>query len=289
MSKKRSKKIRHIIEHSLVRILLGILNIFPFRTRVKVGGVIVGALIANLKPARTRIERNLRIIYPEMGAKKVRETTKAVGINFGRSFIELLNNEIYCKQTDLLHASGPGIEVLRNAKVSGKGAIVVSGHFGQWDAPRHFLKSENMEIGAIYRPSSNPYFHRFFFPKIEIAGKPNFQVGRRGTANMVCHLRNGGMVAILLDQRTPQGEALDFLGHPAKTSTAAASLALKYNIPMIPVYGIRRGNSLDVDIIFEDPIPHSDPITMTQTANDSLAAQVRRNPAQWYWLHNRWN
>lgn len=289
MPQKRSKKIRHIIEYALVRIILGPLRILPFQQRIKVGGAIVGTLIANLKPSRHRIEENIRIVFPNSKPDEIRKLTKAVGKNFGRSFIELLNNGVQYKHPDLRHASGPGIEVLRDAKSSGKGAIIVSGHFGQWDAARHFLKSEGMEIGAIYKPSSNPYFHKFFFPQIENAGKPNFPVGRRGTADMVRHLKNGGMVAILLDQRLAKGEELDFLGHSAKSSTSAASLALKYDIPMIPVYGIRREDSLDVDIVFEAPIPHTDAITMTQAANDSLAAQVRRNPGQWYWLHNRWN
>lgn len=79
------------------------------------------------------------------------------------------------------------------------------------------------------------------------------------------------------------------MGLPAMTSTAVASIALKYDIPMVPVYGTRREGTLDVDIVFESPIPHTDAITMTQAANDSLTEQVRRNPDQWYWLHNRWN
>jgi KDO2-lipid IV(A) lauroyltransferase len=289
MPKKRSKKIRCIIEYSLVRVLLGILNIFPFRMRVKIGGAIVGSLIANLRSPRTRIEKNLRKIYPDISLSEVRIIAGTLGRNFGRSFIEILNNHAFQDHPELLHASGPGIEILRDAKANGKGAIIVSGHFGQWESARHFLKSEGIEVGAVYRPSNNHYFDRLFVPQIENAGKPALPSGRSGTMDMVRHIRADGMVAILLDQRYSTGESLNFMGHPAKTSTAAASLALKYDIPMIPVYGIRREDSLDVDIIFEDPIPHTDPITMSQAANDSLAAQVRRNPGQWYWLHNRWN
>ena len=289
MSTKRTKKIRYGIEYSLVRLLLATLGILPFKHRVKVGGAIVGALIAKLKTARSRIEQNLRKIYPDLSDPEIRKLTKDVAKNFGRSFVEILNNDAFQNHPELLHATGPGIDALRAAKAFGKGAILVSGHFGQWDGARHFLKSEGIEVGAIYRPSNNFYFDKIFVPQIENAGKPAFPSGRSGTTDMVRHVRAGGMVAILLDQRFAKGETLDFMGRAAKTSTAAASIALKYDIPMIPVYGIRREDSLEVDIIFEAPIPHSDAITMTQAANDSLAAQVRKNPGQWYWLHNRWN
>lgn len=288
MSQNTPNTFRFRIEYGLIRVFLGILKVLPFKARVKVGGAVLGALVANLKQTRRRIENNLRKIFPDMQPDEVREITKAVGKNFGRTCVEILNNAAYTKHPELRHASGPGLQVLRKAHEAGTGAIVISGHFGQWDGARHFLKSEGIEVGAVYRPSSNHYFDRVFVPQIEQAGSPAFPSGPRGTLAMVKHVRAGGIVAILLDQRFSAGEELDFMGHPASTSTSAASIALKYNIPMVPVYGTRRDGSLDVDIVFEEPIPHTDATSMTMAVNDSLTAQVRRNPKQWYWLHKRW-
>ena len=71
-------------------------------------------------------------------------------------------------------------------------------------------------------------------------------------------------------------------------SLSAAQLALKYDLPMIPAYGIRidDGNAFRVD--FEAAIPHTDSITMTRAFNDSLSARIMAHPDQWYWLLNRW-
>ena len=289
MPKTRPRNFRYGIEYAFVLVFLGVLKAIPFKQRVKYGGAFLGTLIANAKTSRQRIEGNLRKIHPDMTDGEIRQVTKSVGGNFGRSFVEILNNNVGHRFPELRHASGPGLKVLRDAAAAGTGAIIVSGHYGQWDAARHYLKSEGMEVGAIYRPSNNHYFDRIFVPQIEHAGKPAFPSGRRGTSDMVRHVRAGGMVAILLDQRFGKGEALDFMGQPALTSTAAASIALKYDLPMIPVYGTRREGSLDVDIVFEAPIPHTDATKMTQAANDSLTAQVERNPGQWYWLHKRWS
>ena len=72
------------------------------------------------------------------------------------------------------------------------------------------------------------------------------------------------------------------------TSLVNAELALKYGAEMIPVYGIRKENGLDFEIVMQDPIPHTDPETMTQTVNDKLEELVRQHMGQWFWIHRRW-
>ena len=284
-----SRKTRYKLQYAVIWAFLRCGRILPFPMRVKLGGALLGFAIAHLKTPRGRIESNLQRIFPEMSADERKKIINAVAKNFGKSFIEVLNNHSSTKYPELRHVSGPGLLALREAQASGRGAILVSGHFGQWDAARLFLKAEGTEVGAVYRPSNNTYFDRLFVPQIENAGRPAFSSGRRGTLEMVRHIRAGGVVAILLDQRFHDGEKLDFMGQPAMTSTAAASMALKYDLPMIPVYCTRRGNSLHIDVEFEEPIPHSTPTEMTQLANDSLTRRVQETPGQWYWLHNRWS
>ena len=96
------------------------------------------------------------------------------------------------------------------------------------------------------------------------------------------------MVAILLDEKHPDGTRLPFLGRPALTSLAAAQLALKYDLPMVPAYGTRIGDGSDFAVDYEAPIPHTDAETMTVAFNDSLSARILEHPDQWYWLLKRW-
>ncbi len=115
-------------------------------------------------------------------------------------------------------------------------------------------------------------------------------VGRdsAGLRELVRHVRRGGVMAVLLDQYTKEGTLIDFLGHPAPTGIFMAGLALKYDLPMIPVYGTRQPDGLHVAVDFEAPIAPGTPESMTQAAADSLAARVRRHPEQYFWLHRRW-
>ena len=84
-------------------------------------------------------------------------------------------------------------------------------------------------------------------------------------------------------------DSLPFLGLDALTSISAAQLALKYDLPMIPAYGIRINDENAVQVIFEAPIAHTDSVTMTRVFNDSLSARILANPDQWYWLLKRWD
>ena len=67
-----------------------------------------------------------------------------------------------------------------------------------------------------------------------------------------------------------------------------AELALKFNAPLVPTWGIRQDNGLDFEIHIEQPIAHSDPATMTQEMNDRLEVQIRKRMGQWLWIHRRW-
>ena len=146
-----------------------------------------------------------------------------------------------------------------------------------------------MESGAVYRPHKNRHYERRILAGIEAGGKPILATGRVGTKSLVRHVRNGGMVSILLDEKYSAGVRIPFLGHDALTSISAAQLALRYDLLMVPCYGIRidDGNAFRVE--FEAPIPHTDSITMTRAFNDSLSAQIIKHPEQWYWMLRRWD
>ena len=93
-------------------------------------------------------------------------------------------------------------------------------------------------------------------------------------------------MAILPDQHQRDGARLPFLGHAAATSLAPAELALRYGMPLVPVFAPHDGTRLRV--VMEAPIPHATPETMMAAFNARLGEWVAVHPSQWYWLHDRW-
>jgi KDO2-lipid IV(A) lauroyltransferase len=177
---------------------------------------------------------------------------------------------------------------LESAAKKGQAVILVTGHFGNYEATRACLVARGYDIGGLYRDMKNPYFNAHYVKTMEAFGGPVFPQGRRGTAGFVRHLKDGGQLVLLFDQHVFGAPKLDFLGKPANTALSAAELALRYDALLIPFYGIRQADGVSFDAVLEAPIPHSDATTMTQALNDSLAARVKAHPEQWFWVHRRW-
>jgi KDO2-lipid IV(A) lauroyltransferase len=269
-----------------LRGLLALVSILPMGARRAVLGAVTGALV-RFSPLGRRARDNLHLIWPDRPEAERRAIARAAGRNVGRTLTGIwFNDDLDAEFADLLPEPGLGLDALRTSRAAGKGAIVVSGHFGQWEAIRHALRRSGLETGALYRPNNNPYYEPIFRAGIEKGGAPIVPKGRAGMRALLRHLRGGGIMAILIDQHVGDGVRLPFLGVPAKTSLSAAELALRHGVPLVPAFAPWEDGR--PRIVLEAPIPPSDPETMTREFNDRLSAWVARHPSQWHWLHRRW-
>jgi KDO2-lipid IV(A) lauroyltransferase len=251
-------------------------------------GTACGMVMRWFPPARFRFDREAKRVFPSMRRSMRAKLGQNMGRQMGRTLFEIYHDAEFQTQHHKFTASGPGLDALKEAHAAGKGAIIVSGHFGQWEAVRAVVKMHGLESGAVYRPHRNRHYARRILAGIEAGGKPILATGRMGTGALVRHLRNGGIISILLDEKYAEGVPVPFLGIDALTSLSAAQLALKYDLPMIPAYGIRTGDGNAFRVEFEAPIPHTDTITMTRAFNDSLSERIMAHPEQWYWMLRRW-
>lgn len=260
-----------------------------FDARARALGFFVGTAARWFPVARRRIDRDLRRVFPTLSHGERLRLCRRIGQNMGRTLFEIYHCAEFQTLQDRIVSTGEGMKALENARAQGRGAIIVSGHFGQWEAIRAVLKARGMETGAVYRPQTNRHYQRRLLAGIEAGGKPILPTGNVGTKALVRHLRAGGFVAILLDEKSRDGMRIPFLGHDAWTSLAAARLALKYDVPMVPAYGTRIGDGSRFAVEFEAPIVPGDALTMTQAFNDSLSARIIDKPDQWYWMLRRWD
>lgn len=269
-----------------ILLLLGAPRLLPYTMRLAVIGWIMSRIFAPAAGYDRRIRENLAHVLPDLPAKEVARLTVAVPANTGWTLGELAAGKPFIDQIARTPMTGPGLPALDAARAKGQPIIVVSGHFGNFDAARCALAQRGHSIGALYRPVDDPALDRIFHDALCRIAAPVFPRGRRGLAQMVKFLRGGNTVAILLDQYVHGGAMLRFFGKPAPTSLSAAEMALKYGALLVPVYGIRHGRGFE--IVAEDPIRHSTPEIMTQAINDSLEARVRAHMDQWLWIHRRW-
>ncbi len=273
----------------ILRGLIGLAMLLPYRWRVPALGWVVSRLVAPLAGYRRRIRHNLALVCPDLPQAEVKRICHEVTDNAGRVMAELYSpSERAARHADL-PLTGPGVAALEQAKAEGRPIIAISGHFGSYDVLRLVFDRQGYNVGGLYRPLRNAYFNDHYVQALKHIAEPLFQQGRRGLGQMIRHLKEGNMIALLTDQRDLSGAPLTFFGHTAYTPLSAAELALKHDALFFCCYGIRQDNGLDFTLVVEEPIPHSDPETMMQAVNDSLEARVRAHMGQWLWVHHRWD
>ncbi|MEM9045097.1 MAG: lysophospholipid acyltransferase family protein [Pseudomonadota bacterium] len=244
----------------------------------------LGGLAAWMIPAaRQRIIENVDHVWPGLTPAEKKIFVKANGAQTLCLFVE------YSRLDKVLREVGiqvDGEEHLRE-RPDGKGAILVTAHFGNWEAVRFAAKSMGQECGIIYRAFNNRFLDRFTLNLIPAAGEPVLQKGT-GMRQLFAHVRKGGVVMILVDQRNSGAPYLDFLGKPAETVLAAAELAQRTGAALIPTVAVRDLAGRKFNVTFEEPVTGDDPQKMMQEVNDRIGAWVAEAPDQWFWLHRRW-
>lgn len=276
------------ITDRILRGLIGLALLLPYRTRVWLMGAVMRRVIGPLAGYRRRALDNLALIWPEMSAARRRAIADGALDNAGRTLIENYSSRDLAHDLAGTRITGEGLSALDAARANKRPVIFVTGHFGNYEAPRHALAAQGHVIGGLYRAMSNPYFNSHYAATMAGVSGPVFEKGKRGTMGFARFLRAGGMATILFDVHDQSGEMIGFLGQPAATSTSAATLALRFDALMIPYFGIRRPDGLGFDIVVEAPIAPGDPVAMTAAATARLEARIAQHPEQWFWVHRRW-
>ena len=282
-----SRNFTYRIQTGLVIGLLWMLHRLQYPRRLRFGGWIFSRIVVRVTHYQTRILDNLALIYPGLTTAEAKTLSQRISQNIGITFTELFSPNDFVSENAQCNLTGKGFEALKSAHVEGRPAIVVSGHFGNYDVVRTNLIREGLNVGGLYRRMENPYFHDLYIKSISTIGDCLFERGLPGLKGMLKFLRGGGVLAVLIDQRISAGETLNFMGHPAYTSLSIAELALKLEAVVVPAYAVRKPD-LSYDIVIEDPIVPSTAREMTQGLNDSLSQQVQAHPEQWFWIHRRW-
>jgi KDO2-lipid IV(A) lauroyltransferase len=282
------KRVTYYATNLVARACIGTALALPYTLRVPFMGWVLAYLVGPAAGFFRRAEDHVAFVLPHLPHAEHRRIARASLENTGRTLIENYSTKtLLARQRDAA-ISGPGIDALEQAAETGQPVILVTGHFGNYEALRAALVGRGHKVGGLYRDMANPYFNAHYVRTMQAFGGPVFPKGRKGTAGFVRHLKAGGQLVLLFDKHVADAPVLKFMGHPAHTAVSAAELALRYNALLIPFYGIRQPDGLSFECVMEAPIAHSDAQTMTQAMNDSIGARIAANPEQWLWVARRW-
>jgi len=292
--KKGSFKVR--LEHALFAGLISLVRISPCWALALEKKLLV-FLLKTVSPRHSRlVAANLALAFPADPAARRADLKTRVYDHFGRIFMEILrafargDTRSILARTRINHA-----ENLERALEKGRGVIVFSAHFGNWEWIPLVLRDRlGRDIHSIARPMDNPLIENKVREFREAAGSR--VIYKQGSLRTILkRLAGNGIVYLLIDQNTVprEGVFVDFFATQAATVTTVAQLVLKKNIPAVPVFLHYEGDAIVVDVLPEIEFPpagrDSAAVTgLTQKLTRLIEEQVRRFPEQWFWFHDRW-
>jgi KDO2-lipid IV(A) lauroyltransferase len=281
-------RLDHFVVNLGLRGLIGTALLLPYPVRVAFVGWLMRRVIGPIAGYRTRARENLHLIWPDQSETDRNRIADQVLDNAGRTLIENYSTKAFMARAAEITPEGLGYQALVTARDQKRPVILVSGHFGNYEAARAALVERGFVIGGLYRNLSNRYFNAHYVKTMQAFGGPVFPQGRAGTAGFVRHLKEGGQLVLLFDQDVPGAPALPFLGRPARTALSAAELALRLKADLIPFFATRHPDGLGFSVTLDAPIAPSDPETMMREVTAALETRVLADPGQWFWIHRRW-
>lgn len=187
-----------------------------------------------------------------------------------------------------------GLEHYREAAAHGRGVLLVTGHFGNWELLAARLGAEGIPVTFLAKSQSNVRTDRLLNATRARAGVRTLRAGGP-LKEMVVALRRGEVIGLAADQDAgPDGCFAPFLGAPASFYRGAGYFGWKLQAPVVSAVIFRLPDGrhrLELGPPYEaDPSwDEAEAVRrLTETYAQRLEAAVRREPAQYFWTHRRW-
>lgn len=270
--------------------LLRLLYTLPDRWQLSIGRRLGRAAFGLMRKRRRIVEANLQHCFPDHNSAQLAELSRLHFDNLGIAIVEM-TRAWWGSDAQFEDVEFEGLEHLHAALDRHKSLIVITGHFTTLEISGRFLRQQLPPFDALYRAYRNPLLdHRIRQGRLRSARE---LIEKSDIRRMIRRLKDGVSVWYAPDQsyRRKYAELMTFFGQAAMTNTATSRLVGMGKAGLLPCYCYRTSaNKFSYRVVFEPEISVSrddDPIAITQQTVTSLEAAIRREPAQYFWVHRR--
>jgi Kdo2-lipid IVA lauroyltransferase/acyltransferase len=292
----RRRQILDFLVYVVVRILICIVQAMRMETGQRLARGLAWLFSDVLHVRSSVVDDNLAHAFPEMSVAERLRLARRMWEHLFLLVLEVAHiprkvHETNWREFVRLRGVAPLVRILLGERP----AIIVTGHFGNFELGGYALGVLGFPTYTVARPLDNPYLDRFLSRFRGATGQHIIpKVG--GYDQILAVLSHGDTMAFLADQYAGEkGCWVDFFGRPASAHKAIALLSLEHDAP-VAVCSSRR---LDRPLHFEmtthaiaDPRDKQDALStvreLTQWYSSELEEAIRRAPEQYWWLHRRW-
>lgn len=289
---RKNKQRRTMLGGSLVGAVASavwtIARLLPLNVASNFGGFAGRTLGMKLIKDRS-IARNLKIAFPESTPAEIDRLMAGIVENVARVMAEMPHLGAFRRGEEGTRIEIEGLEHLPD----GKPSVFVGGHISNWEVGVVALCRHLGGLNTIYSPIGVPVIDKQLQAFRADSGAQYLVRNRTSLRTIFDDMEKGRSVAMLIDQRVATGPTVNFFGRPALASSLPARLAMRFNVPIIPVDGSRITPSHFVIRLHAPILPDDFPVegqaqAMSQAMMSAIETFVRRSPENWFCNKARW-
>ncbi len=288
------RRARHLLEYVIVQTVALIVQILPLDV-VRTVGAQLGEVFYRAGYRRKVTLDNLRHAFPDLPDTSLRSFALNAYRSFGVTFFEILwlpqatqrstETIVHCENTD----------ELRKIAGEGKGVLLLTAHFGNWEMLAHSLRFVfGKPIGVVAKEQANPYVDAAINRRRELC--ENYVITMNKAVREVLRaLKSGGIVGMLADQTAAKESiAVPFFGREVPTYQGPALFALRTRAPLLLGFAVRQPDGTyrtRFDRVPMEDLPDASPENVLELTRRHVALTeraIRQHPEQWMWMHRRW-
>jgi len=286
---------RERIEFLLFRFLQHIILALPLLWAQRVGAFIGIAAYHGISSRRRVALENLEHAFPEKTVDEREMIARGAFRNYGIAMMEFLSFPKLDEQKLRTLVRVKNMSLMTEGHARGKGMVMLSGHFGNWELIAFAVASlARIPFTIIVQTQSNHSVDHAINRLRCLRGNRVVPMGM-SVREILKTLRSGGIVAIAPDQSGPlEGVFIDFFGRIVATHQGPAAFSLRTGAPVQMGFIIRQPDGT-YDVTLEE-IPTADLsgdgdaniLELTQRHTALLERYIRQYPDHWLWMHRRW-
>lgn len=282
----------HRIEAVAAGAVVAIVRALPVGAALLVGARL-GDLARRLGIRREVARANLALAFPERTVPERERILVDHYRDLGMMLCEAARGRAVTHAPEgVVVAAARGLEHLEAPRRAGRGAILLTGHYGDYGLLAGWLGRQN-PVDLLVQGIKNPAIDTLVDETCTEGGVRRL-VGGSGLKRLVRGLRDNRWTFLLGDQDAGKGGVfVPFLGRLSSTSPFPAELSLRTGAPIVMAFITRRRdgrNEIDVlpPLVLERPEAPDAVERLTALHAAELERWVRRHPHMWFWLHRRW-
>lgn len=289
------KKLGHRLEHAGFRALSAVLLALPEGAAQVVGAVLGWLTGSVLRIRRSDVDAHLAMAFPDSDPDWRRRVARDCYVHLGREGVAMFRMASLDRQAVVERTEVVGLEAVEAAVRDGTGALVVTGHVGNWEIGAAALAARGLPFDVVAKGMANEDFERDLIAARERLGLRVVDMGR-ASREVFRSLKAGHLVGLVADQNArAHGVFVPFFGRPASTARGPALFALRTGAPIFLGLSLRLpGRRMRYRVTLR-PLPvqptgnlETDIANVTAAHTAALEEAVRAVPEQYFWQHRRW-